>query len=191
MIFFSAFLVLFTFNQIATFYHNNEMFKQHKSKIKYSTDHWHLWTEPLPELAASSSLRSLFDCLRISIRSQALQISVVAIRWKPDSACLVFESSSWWVTCTKTIGGQQALQSKETKEAHESKADFTPSRKAHFLWSYYNRVALLERYLHLLASVHSRDDGGQIVFVPCANCTLCPALTNTCLQLLTSHFIRR
>lgn len=129
------------------------MFKQHKSKIKHSTDRCHLWTEPLPELAASSSLWSLFDCLRISIRSQALQISVVAIRWKPDSACLVFESSSWWVTCTKTIGGQQALQSKETKEAHESKADFTPSRKAHFLWSYYNCVALLELYLHLLARV--------------------------------------
>lgn len=88
--FFSTFLVLLTFNQIATFYHNNEMFKQHKSKIKYSTDHWHLWTEPLPEPAASSPLWSLFDCLRISIRSQALQISVVAIRWKPDSACFVF-----------------------------------------------------------------------------------------------------
>lgn len=175
-----------------TFCHNNEIFKQHKSKMRSFTDRCRVLTEPLTQLVGSSSLWSLFDCLRTSSRSQALQISIVAISGTPDSAGFVFESSSWWVKCTKTIRRQQALQSKETKEVLRSKKDFTLSRKARFLWSYYSQVALLELFLHLLciSNAHDRDDGGRIMFAPCANWTLCPALTSTCLQLLTSHFIR-
>lgn len=155
------------------------MFKQHKSKIKYSTDRCHLWTEPLTELAASS-LWSLFDCLA-DLHSFSGASDQRHRHSRKTRLCLfdfreLILVSDMHKDNRRTTGFAEQGDKRQSlrRAVRRITCDHITIGSRYSCYIY-------TRYASRVFTTATMVDGSCLF-------PLCPALTNTCLQLLTSHF---
>lgn len=155
------------------------MFKQHKSKIKYSTDRCHLWTEPLTELAASSSLWSLFDCLA-DLHSFSGASDQRRRHSRKTRLCL-FDFRELILVSDMHKDNQQSGFAEQGDKRQTLRRAVRRITCDHITIGSRYSCYIYTRYASRVFTTATMVDGSCLF-------PLCPALTNTCLQLLTSHF---